>query len=66
MRGAQCREARVTSGLILLALIGVLVGFGWTRVRRRAGVGVTWHTWATVIAGVMILGLLLWATSVKH
>ena len=56
----------MASGLILLALIGVLVGFGWTRIRRRAGVGVTWHTWATVIAGVMILGLLLWATSVKH
>jgi hypothetical protein len=56
----------VASGLILLALIGVLVGFGWTRVRRRMGLGVTWQTWAAVIAGVMILGLALWAFSVKH
>jgi hypothetical protein len=56
----------VASGLILLALIGVLVGFGWTRVRRRMGMGVTWQTWAAVIAGVVILGLALWAFSLKR
>jgi hypothetical protein len=56
----------VASGFILLVLIGILVGFGWTRIRRKAGVGVTWQTWATVIAGVVILGLLAWATQVKH
>jgi hypothetical protein len=56
----------VASGLILLALIGVLVGFGWTRLRRKMGIGVTWSTWAAVIAAVMICGLLLWATQVKH
>ena len=54
------------SGLILLALIGVLVGFGWTRLRRRMGLGVTWQTWAAWIAGVMVLGLALWAFSVKR
>ena len=56
----------MASGLILLALIGVLVGFGWTRLRRRMGLAVTWQTWAAWIAGVMILGLALWAFSVKR
>jgi hypothetical protein len=58
-------EARVTSGLILLGLIGALVGFGWTRVRRKLGMGVTWRTWASVIAAVMILGLALYAYSLQ-
>ena len=59
-------EARVTSGLILLLLIGVLIGFGITRVRRRMGLGVTGTTWLSIIAGVVIIGLLLWVTSAKH
>jgi hypothetical protein len=59
-------EARVTSGLILLLLIGVLIGFGVTRVRRRMGLGVTGTTWLSIIAAVVIIGLLLWVTSVKH
>jgi hypothetical protein len=56
----------VTSGLILLLLIGVLIGFGITRVRRRMGLGVTGTTWLGIIATVVIIGLLLWVTSVKH
>jgi len=56
----------VASGLILLVLIGVLVGFGWGRIRRRMGLGMTWSIWATVIAVVVIGGLLLWATQAKH
>ena len=58
----------MASGLILLLLIGVLVGFGITRLRRRMGLGVTGGTWLAVIAGVVVLGLALWAYSVsgKH
>ncbi len=56
----------MASGLILLVLIGVLVGFGWTRVRRRMGLGVTWSTWASVIAAVVILGLALWVYSLRR
>ena len=58
----------MTSGLILLLLLGVLVGFGITRMRRRMGLGVTAGTWVAVIAGVVVLGLALWAYSVsgKH
>jgi hypothetical protein len=58
----------VASGLILLAFIGALVGFGVTRVRRRLGLGVTGGTWVAIIAGVIVLGLALWAyaVSAKH
>jgi len=56
----------MASGLILLLLIGVLIGFGWARIRRRMGLGMTWNTWAAVIAVVVIGGLLLWATQAKH
>jgi hypothetical protein len=53
----------VVSGLILLVLIGVLVGFGITRVRGKLGMRVTGGTWLAVIAGVVALGLVLWAYS---
>ena len=58
----------MASGLILLGFIGVLVGFGITRMRRRLGLGVTGGTWVAVITGVIVLGLALWAYSVsgKH
>ena len=56
----------MASGLILLVLIGVLAGFGWGRIRRRMGLGMTWSIWATVIAVVVIGSLLLWATQAKH
>jgi hypothetical protein len=54
------------SGLILLGLLGVLVGFGWTRLRKKLGMGVTWGTWISVIAAVVILGLALYAYSLQH
>ena len=60
------REARVASGLILLVLIGALVGFGLARLRGKLGMRTTWGTWISVIAAVVILGLALWAYSVKR
>jgi ABC-type uncharacterized transport system permease subunit len=59
-------EATVTSGLILLALLAVLVGFGWTRLRRRAGLSVTGRHWAAAIVIFAIVVLALWATSTTH
>ena len=56
----------MASGLILLGLLGVLVGFGLTRVRGKLGMPVTWRTWIAVIAAVMLLGLALWAYSLKR
>jgi hypothetical protein len=54
------------SGLILLVLIGILVGFVVARVRKRMGLGVTWGTWVTTVLVVGFLALLLYATSFKH
>jgi hypothetical protein len=62
----QAREARVMSGLILLVLIGILIGFVVARVRKRMGLGVTWGTWVTTVVVVGFLLLLLYATSFKH
>ena len=54
------------SGLILMGLIGILIGFVVARVRKRMGLGVTWSTWVTTVAVVGFLLLLLYATSFKH
>jgi hypothetical protein len=62
----QVREARLISGLILLVLIGILIGFVVARVRKRMGLGVTWSTWVTTVVVVGFILLLLYATSVKH
>ena len=62
----QARKARVMSGLILLVLIGILIGFVVARVRKRMGLGVTWGTWVTTVVVVGFLLLLLYATSFKH
>ena len=56
----------MASGLILLLLIGVLVGFGVGRVRKRMGLAMTWGTWVTTVLVVGFLLLLLYATSFKH
>ena len=55
----------MTSGLILLGLIGVLIGFALSRVRRRMGLGVTWGMWVTTVVIVVLAGLILWASSLK-
>ena len=54
------------SGLVLLMLIGILVGFVVARVRKRMGLGVTWGTWVTTVVVVGFILLLLYATSFKH
>jgi len=56
----------VASGLILLLLIGVLIGFVVARVRKRMGLGVTWGTWVTTVVVVGILLLVLWVSTVRH
>jgi hypothetical protein len=54
------------SGLILLVLIGVLIGFVVARVRKRMGLGVTWGTWVTTVVVVGFILLLLYASSFNH
>jgi hypothetical protein len=64
--GTPVREAKVASGFILLLLIGVLIGFGVSRVRKRMGLGVTWSTWVTTVVVVGFILLLMWVTAYKH
>jgi hypothetical protein len=53
----------MTSGLILLAFLGILVAFFVTRMRRRMGLGVTGSTWAVIIALFAIVVLGMWVSS---
>ena len=53
----------MTSGLILLALLGIIVAFFVTRMRRRMGLGVTGSTWVTIIAVFAIVVLGMWVSS---
>ncbi len=63
LEGTRPPEAVVTTGLILLAFLGVLVTFFITRMRRRLGLAVTGKTWAVSIAVFAIIVLGLWASS---
>jgi hypothetical protein len=64
--GTPAREAKVASGFILLLLIGILIGFVVSRVRKRFGLGMTWGTWVTTVVVVGFILLLMWATAYKH
>ena len=64
--GTPVREVKVASGFILLLLIGILIGFVVSRVRKRMGLGVTWSTWVTTVVLVGLILLLMWATTNKH
>ena len=50
----------------ILLLIGILIGFGVSRVRKRMGLGVTWSTWVTTVVVVGFILLLLWVSAYKH
>ena len=54
----------MAAGLILLVFLALLVAFGWSRARRRLGMGTTTgRTWLIVMA-VFIVGVLaLWVYS---
>jgi NO-binding membrane sensor protein with MHYT domain len=51
----------MTDGLILLAFLGVLAAFFTVRVRRRMGIASNVKTWYTIIIGVVLVGLTIWA-----
>jgi hypothetical protein len=53
----------MADGLILLALIGVLAALGTVRVRKRMGIASNAKTWYTIIIGVILVGLTVWAAS---
>jgi hypothetical protein len=54
------------TGLILAVFIGVLVAFGWTRLRGKMKMSVSGKDWLGPIVVVVILGLMLWASQGSH
>ena len=56
----------MTTGLILLVFIGVLVGYGWTRLRGRMKLKVSGADWIGPVLVVVVLGMMLWATYGRH
>ena len=53
----------MTPALIVLALLAVLVGFLWTRARKRLGLGVTGKHWTAAIVISALAMLTLWASA---
>jgi hypothetical protein len=54
-------------GLILLVFLALLVAFGWSRLRRRAGMGTTGaRTWLIVMVVFILVVLTMWAYTTYH
>ena len=56
----------MSTGLILLVLIGVVVAVGWTRLRGKMKMKVSGADWIGPVIVVVVLGLMLWATYGSH
>jgi fumarate reductase subunit D len=54
------------TGLILLVFLGILVGFGWTRLRGKMKLGVSGKQWAGAITIFVLVVLLLWSSHQGH
>jgi len=54
------------TGFILAVLIGVLVAFGWTRLRGKMKMSVSAADWLVPIFLVVIVALMLWSSNVGH
>jgi hypothetical protein len=62
----QVLEAAMTSGLILLILIGILVAYVYTRLRGKMKLSVSGKNWIAPVVIVGIIALMLWASSGGH
>ncbi len=56
----------MTTGLVLLLLIGVLVAYGYTRLRGKMKLSVTGKNWIGPIVIVVFVALMLWASHNGH
>ena len=56
----------MSSGLILLIIIGVVVAYVYTRLRGRMKLSVSGKNWIAPVVIVVIVGLLLWASHNGH
>jgi fumarate reductase subunit D len=54
------------TGLILLLFLGVLVGFGWTRLRGKMKLGVSGKHWTGAITVFVLVVLMLYAAHNGH
>jgi hypothetical protein len=54
------------TGLILLVFIAVIVAFFWTRLRGKMGMNVAGKHWMGAIVVVVLLVLMLYASSQVH
>jgi fumarate reductase subunit D len=54
----------MSTGLILLVLIGALVAFGWTRLRGKMKLSVSGKHWLGPVVIVGLVLLLMWSSSV--
>jgi len=54
------------SGVILLIFLAILVAYFWTRIRKRAGLGISSRTWMGVIAVFVVVLALLYGSSGGH
>jgi len=54
------------TGLILLVIIGVLVAYGYTRLRGKMKLGISGKSWIGPIVIVVILLFGLWASHGSH
>ena len=54
------------TGLILAVFIGVLVAYGWTRLRSKMKLGVSAKDWVGPILVVVVVALLLWGSHTTH
>jgi ABC-type spermidine/putrescine transport system permease subunit II len=54
------------TGVILAVLIGVLVAYGYTRLRGKLKLNVRSKDWVAPIIIVAIVVLLLWANATTH
>ena len=54
----------MTSALILLILIGVLVAYGYTRLRGKMKLSVSGKNWIAPIVIVVVVALMLWASHI--
>ncbi len=52
----------MTSGFVLLILIGILVAFGYTRLRGKMKLSVSGKNWIAPVVIVVVVVLMLWAT----
>jgi hypothetical protein len=52
----------MTTGLILLVLIGAIIAYGWTRLRGKMKLSVSGKQWLGPIVIVGIVLLLMWSS----